>query len=326
MRSCASSRKRCAADQAFPTLLRPGSRCTSRAQADARAESNRFITLFFMFVFLEGATGAGKSTVTTRLQQMGYSVHHENFVQLCAGNPDIPPHSLVMQTKWISQLIASLQQHAAAYQRDARSIKHGVVFLDRPPLPFAQLTRAPLISRRSVAPLLPCHCPANAARFPTAAPPHPPRLHHRRLQPACLASFLHRKENCRVRRPPPASCSAVIRPPSRHRLHSVGWSQQPALPPSRDGAAKRQRTQSGRRQATALHTSRSCQRVNGTECVGRGAGGGETAKRAPWGTWHRCQRLRTRLQIAGGAGADTGFIHTRNRAAASLARRFSCCC
>ena len=194
MRSCASSRKRCAADQAFLTLLRPGSRCTSRAQADARAESNRFITLFFMFVFLEGATGAGKSTVTSRLQQMGYSVHHENFVQLCAGNPDIPPHSLVMQTKWISQLIASLQQHAAAYQRDARSIKHGVVFLDRPPLPFAQLTRAPLISRRSVAPLLPCHCPANAARFPTAAPPHPPGCTIVAFSPPVLPLFFTAKK------------------------------------------------------------------------------------------------------------------------------------
>jgi predicted ATPase len=87
-----------------------------------------------MFVFLEGATGAGKSTVTTRLQQMGYSVHHENFIQLCQCNPDLPPHSLLMQTKWMAELIAALQRHVAMYQRDPASIKHGVVFLDRSPL------------------------------------------------------------------------------------------------------------------------------------------------------------------------------------------------
>jgi hypothetical protein len=197
-----------------------------------------------------------------------------------------------------------------------------VVFLDRSPLPFAQLTRAPLISRLSVAPLLPCHCPANATRFPTAAaPPYLPRLRHRRLQPACRASVLHRKENCTVRRPPPASCRAVIHPPSRHRLHCVGWSQPPcahalcsALPPSRDGAAKRQRTQSARRQAAALHTSRSRKQV-GANGIGMGAGGGEAGQRAPWRSGggvrdtaaSGCARGST---LRGGTRrADAGFIH-----------------
>ena len=87
-----------------------------------------------MFVFLEGATGAGKSTVTARLQQMGYSVHHENFIQLCQNNPDLPAHSLLLQTKWMADLIAALQRHVAAYQRQPESIKHGVVFFDRSPL------------------------------------------------------------------------------------------------------------------------------------------------------------------------------------------------
>ena len=64
------------------------------------------MTLPRRFVFLEGATGAGKSTVTSRLQQMGYSVHHENFIELCARNPQFPPQSLVMQTKWTAELVA----------------------------------------------------------------------------------------------------------------------------------------------------------------------------------------------------------------------------
>ena len=58
------------------------------------------------FVFLEGATCVGKSKVTSRLQQMGYSVHHENFIELCARNPQFPPQSLVMQTKWTAELVA----------------------------------------------------------------------------------------------------------------------------------------------------------------------------------------------------------------------------
>ncbi len=72
--------------------------------------------------------------MTARLQQMGYSVHHENFIELCMRNPEFPAHSLVMQTKWIADLIAGLQRHAAAYERDASCIKHGVVFFDRSPL------------------------------------------------------------------------------------------------------------------------------------------------------------------------------------------------
>ena len=87
-----------------------------------------------MFVFLEGATGAGKSTVTSRLQQMGYRVHHENFIDLCMRNPEFPAHSLVMQTKWIAELVAGLQRHASAYETDPTSVKHGVVFFDRSPL------------------------------------------------------------------------------------------------------------------------------------------------------------------------------------------------
>ncbi len=89
------------------------------------------------FVFLEGATGAGKSTVTSRLQQMGYSVHHENFIDLCQRNPEFPAHSLVMQTKWVAELVAALQRHSLAFERDPACIKHGVVFFDRSALPFS---------------------------------------------------------------------------------------------------------------------------------------------------------------------------------------------
>ena len=70
-------------------------------------------------------------------------------------NPEFPANSLVMQTKWIAELISgaiydahitttlpfierdatsALQRHAAAYERDASCVKHGVVFFDRSPL------------------------------------------------------------------------------------------------------------------------------------------------------------------------------------------------
>eukprot|EP00960_Hanusia_phi_P027655 746941-Hanusia_phi.AAC.1 len=44
-------------------------------------------------VFLEGATGVGKSTLTSKLQKMGYEVYFEGFVDLCKENPRLPPTS-----------------------------------------------------------------------------------------------------------------------------------------------------------------------------------------------------------------------------------------
>ena len=71
-----------------------------------------------------------------------------------------------------------------------------------------------------------------------------------------------------------AAAAEPTQPPCAHALCS-------ALPPSRDGAAKRQRTQRGRRKAAALHTSRSRKQV-GANGIGMGAGGGEAGQRAPW--------------------------------------------
>jgi hypothetical protein len=37
----------------------------------------------FRLVFLEGGAGVGKSTITKRLESMGFTVYHENYVNMC---------------------------------------------------------------------------------------------------------------------------------------------------------------------------------------------------------------------------------------------------
>ena len=70
-----------------------------QANMDAHADGA------LLLVFLEGATGVGKSTLTGKLQKMGYFVHFEGFVDLCETNPDYPPTSALLTLKWTHKLL-----------------------------------------------------------------------------------------------------------------------------------------------------------------------------------------------------------------------------
>ena len=78
------------------------------------------------YVFLEGSAGvgkgliadssaaadrcsAGKTTLTTKLQKMGYTVHFEGFIDLCKANPQYPPTSTLMTLKWSQGLLAAME-------------------------------------------------------------------------------------------------------------------------------------------------------------------------------------------------------------------------
>ena len=81
------------------------------------------------FVFLEGGTGVGKSTLTYKLEKLGYRVVYEGFVDLCRQNPAYPPTSALLTLKWSSALLLHMER--AADEHRAGKIKGGVVFFDR---------------------------------------------------------------------------------------------------------------------------------------------------------------------------------------------------
>jgi len=81
------------------------------------------------FVFLEGGTGVGKSTLTWKLQKMGYNVYFEGFVDLCKQHPHIPPTSATMTLKWSSRLMSHLEEVNRLHAQG--KIKGSVAFFDR---------------------------------------------------------------------------------------------------------------------------------------------------------------------------------------------------
>ena len=57
-----------------------------------------------------GHRRAGKSTLTAKLQKMGYSVHFEAFVELCQEFPQYPPTSAIMTLKWSQRLLKAMEE------------------------------------------------------------------------------------------------------------------------------------------------------------------------------------------------------------------------
>eukprot|EP00277_Geminigera_cryophila_P023886 CAMPEP_0179472012 /NCGR_PEP_ID=MMETSP0799-20121207/52131_1 /TAXON_ID=46947 /ORGANISM="Geminigera cryophila, Strain CCMP2564" /LENGTH=324 /DNA_ID=CAMNT_0021279975 /DNA_START=99 /DNA_END=1073 /DNA_ORIENTATION=+ len=83
------------------------------------------------FVFLEGATGVGKSTLTYKLEKMGYRVVYEGFVDLCRiyAAKGYSPTSALLTLKWSSKLLEHMEKAQDAHAKGL--IKDDLVFFDR---------------------------------------------------------------------------------------------------------------------------------------------------------------------------------------------------
>jgi hypothetical protein len=122
------------------------------------------------YVFLEGSAGvgkkvfiasgtefplAGKTTLTSKLQRMGYTVHFEGFVDLCK---TYPPTSTLMTLKWSQFLITAMEDGRRWHEKVAPrpplltaarasthmqgEIKDGVMFVNRSSPPQSTLADA----------------------------------------------------------------------------------------------------------------------------------------------------------------------------------------
>ena len=157
-----------------------------------------------------GATGVGKSTLTYKLQKMGYYVHFEGFVEMyvrqpacaacvarasaqgdrgrgarlagggiyfpgpgrCAENPSYPPTSALLTLKWTHRLLGAIEGAREAHARG--ELKGGIAFFDRSFLTPAMYAPSPPATRLHQP--APVRAPLTAARR-LATPADSPSRH-----------------------------------------------------------------------------------------------------------------------------------------------------
>ena len=151
------------------------------------------------YVFLEGTAGvgkkvfiasgtelplAGKTTLTSKLQKMGYTVHFEGFVELCKTYPQYPPTSTLMTLKWSQFLITAMEDGRRRHEKVA--------------------PRPPLLTAARDSPRIHPHAGRNQGRRHVLRPLLTPAVYARRRPP----------HPCPIPARPPASTLAVTPRPS----------------------------------------------------------------------------------------------------------------
>ncbi len=79
------------------------------------------------FVFLEGNSAVGKSTICERLKKTGYTIVKERYVQLCNEHGKYNPAGSLMSMFWVTSLV----QHLESLKDHMSTIKDNIVFVDR---------------------------------------------------------------------------------------------------------------------------------------------------------------------------------------------------
>ena len=128
--SLSFSASRVASLHEFAFFNRDEGRVTSEVaygrSEELKAKSRALRQEQVLVVFLEGEAGVGKTTLCERLERLGYSVIHENFVRLCAESP-WPSTTVLASLEWMGKLTSRLKSetHSEIKHRD------NVLFVDR---------------------------------------------------------------------------------------------------------------------------------------------------------------------------------------------------